>query len=194
MKNILNVIADILTLVALSIAAVGHVLNWYDFDRWYRYQPQRTKEFVEKWVDGKRELLAEKRQPVMPQEFVDRVMESQYWHASRSGAALGGLAFLIMLSLVFPWGPGMRRLLNLLMFGAAFAALLFEVLFVRGLETPDGIPAGLEWAGPGFLLALIPTCFAIGFSLIRMIWTMPPGRPQIPWEQRKPPEEIRPAL
>jgi hypothetical protein len=191
MKNFLNVIADILTLVALSVAAVGHVLNWYDFDRWYRYQPQRIRDF-EKRVDGK--LVQEIRQPALPQGFVDRVMESQHWHATNSGAALGALAFLVMLSLVFPWGAMMRRLLNLLMFGAAFTALLFEVLFVRGLETPDGLPAGLEWAGPGFLLALIPTCFAIGFSLIRMIWTMPPARAQVPWEQPKPQEEIRPAL
>src|SRR5262245_16327932 len=92
MKNILNVIADILTLIALSIAAIGHVLNWYDFERWYRMQPPRPILVDKEGKDGKRQEFGQVRPPI-PQDFVDRVMESQHWHAARSGAALGGLAF-----------------------------------------------------------------------------------------------------
>src|SRR2546423_9445406 len=109
MKNILNVIADILTLVAVSVAAVGHVLPGF-----------------------KRNLLG-----FLPDVDVG-LNELQKEHATRSGIALAALAGLIFLSLLFRWGSGMRRLLNLAMFVSAFAALLFELLIFSNLPQKEG--------------------------------------------------------
>jgi hypothetical protein len=149
MKNILNVVADILTLVALTIAGVGHILPWFRPSSW----------------------------PNPPLD--ENLLNFQAWHAARSGLALGVLAVLIGLSLAINWGAVMRRLLTLGMFLSAFVALAFEVLTQSPYHFTDAHKAVAQTAfrfNDGFLVALIPTCFAVFFCLVRMIWTMPPTR------------------
>jgi hypothetical protein len=149
MRNILNVIADILTLVAVCVAAIGHVLPWFDSARMG-----------------------------LPPDMGRRLIELQMVQAARSGTALAVLAGLIFLSLLIRWGPGLRRLLNIAMFMSAFAALLFELLIFSSLPHREGWhPVQLGETEPGFAVAMIATCFAIFFCLLRMLWTMPPTRP-----------------
>jgi hypothetical protein len=106
------------------------------------------------------------------------LMEFQAWHAIRSGAALGALCLLVFLSLAISWGPGLRRLLVLLMFLCALAAVAFIALSFSWYPVTEEhkLLAGSLYQDDGFLVALIPACFALGFCLIRMIWTMPPVR------------------
>jgi len=157
MKNVLNVIVDILTLMALCVAAVGHVLPWFD----------------ERRVD------------------VANLGDYQLWHSTRSAYALGALAALICLSLIFRWGPGMRRLLNLAMFACAFAALLFELLVFSSTTLLDrafpklgDVPVrpAIERriserdVDVGYMMSVVPTGIAVFLCLLRMLWTMPPSR------------------
>lgn len=158
MKIVLNVIVDMLTLLALCVAAIGHVLPWFDRNRMTNMQV-----FGRAAVD----LAA--------------LTDFQQWHAVRSGTALGILAMLVCLSLVINWGPAMRRVLNLGMFACAFVALLFELLIFSNYELvgPQRHLQINDTEG-GYGLAMIPTCFALFFCLLRMIWTMPPTRPTVP--------------
>src|SRR5262245_16664155 len=149
MKNVLNVIADILTLMALCVAAIGHVLPWFEAGYISRF-------------DGEVYLT-----------------EFQHWHAERSGIALGVLAALVALSLLINWGAEFRRIINLLMFGSAFAALLFQLMIFSNFQHTPAAYLRFEPhdTGPGYALSLIPTCVALFLSLVRMLWTMPPSRP-----------------
>ncbi|MBI3411313.1 MAG: hypothetical protein HY040_23510 [Planctomycetes bacterium] len=147
MKNVLNVIVDMLTLMALCVAAIGHVLPWFDVNRISRFQGLYLTDF-------------------------------QQWHAERSGIALGVLGGLVALSLLINWGPECRRIINLLMFVSAFAALLFQLMIFSNFQFALGDSPRLELhdTGPGYGLSLIPTGVALFLSLLRMLWTMPPTR------------------
>jgi hypothetical protein len=161
MKNVLNVIADILTLLAVCVAAVGHVFPW----------------------------LNRERMGIHEEAAVQWLREFQIWHATRSGIALAVLGALVCLSLVFRFGPTMRRLLNLAMFAGAFIALLFELLiFSNYFSGEDQRQIQMRDTDVGFLLAMVPTCFAVAFCLLRMLWTMPPSRPPSPAQLDKRPE------
>jgi hypothetical protein len=157
MKNILNVIADMLTLMAVCVAAIGHVLPWYDANRAGNLAP------------------------------VFGLGEFQLQHSSWSGIALAVLGILICLSLLFNWGGTLRRLLNLGMFASAFGALLFELMIFsnyfhgqRRMRFDD--------TDVGFQMAMIATCVAVFFSLLRMLWTMQPSRRASPAQLDKKPE------
>jgi len=149
MKNILNVIADVLTLLAVCLAAVGHVLPWFNVSR---------LQFGQLW---------------QPQEAL---WNFQAWHASRSGVALAILGLLVCVSLIANLGPMARRILNLAMFASAFIALLFELMIFSNAPAFVVNNIHLHQTEVGFALSMIPTCFAIFFSLVRMLWTMPPTR------------------
>jgi hypothetical protein len=166
MKNILNVIADILTLLAVCIAAIGHVLPWFDQNRVARLGVDMGP-----WLGD---------------------FQTQY--SQRSGAALAVLGVLLCLSLLFNWGHTMRRLLNLGMFASAFIALLFELMIFSNYFNRDGQnPVRFHDTDVGFHLAMIATCVALFFSLVRMLWTMPPVRPVRPADlDRKPALELPP--
>jgi hypothetical protein len=174
MKNILNVIVDTLTLLALCLAGIGHVLPWFSRNNmmfWGQHNPGDLN-----WLG-----------------------EFQRWHAMNSGIALGILAFLVCLSLVFNWGSTMRRFLNLAMLASAFAALLFQLLIFSNYDTwvdrpplaPNVRPLNLDM-DVGFYLSVIPTSFAVFFCLVRMLWTMPPNRPKTPAEMDKKPAFEKP--
>jgi hypothetical protein len=154
MKNVLNVIADILTLMAVCVAAIGHVLPWYGANR---------------------------ESPDLP--YIDLY----YWHFSWSGTALAVLGVLIGLSLLVNWGAAMRRLLNLGMFASAFVALLFELMIFSNYLHGQP-PMRFEHTDVGFHMAMIATCVAVFFSLLRMLWTMPPSRRVSPAQLDKGPE------
>jgi hypothetical protein len=147
MKSFLNVLADVLTLTAVCIAAIGHVLPWFD----------QTRVGIPGFEMGIRDIQLE--------------------HSAPSGIALGVLAGLVCLSLAFNWGPIMRRLFNLAMFISAFAALLFELMiFSNSMGWGFQRPIQLRDTETGFGLALVPTICAVAISLLRMLWTMPAGR------------------
>ena len=152
MKNILNVIADVLTLTAVCVAAIGHVLPWFNTANRVARQGMETN-----------------------------LSELQQFYATRSGIALGVLAGLIFLSLLIRWRPGIRRFLTLAMFASAFAALLFELLIysdsmilIQDQWWHNNVRDG------GFYLAMIPTGVAVFLCLVRMLWTMSPSRPVSP--------------
>lgn len=143
MKNILNAIVDILTLMGLCVAAIGLVMPWFDRGHF----PNADFNFG----------------------------QIQHDHALGSGICLGVLAFFVCLSLIVNWGAPMRRVLNLGMFASAFLALLFQLMIFSSYSRNGG-PTLDRHIAFGFPLAMIPTCFALFFSLVRMIWTMPPSR------------------
>lgn len=161
MKNILNVIVDMLTLLALCLAAIGHVLPWFDRNRILNLPPMGRAQGV-------------------PPLDLQALTDFQQWHALRSGAALASVAVLVCLSLVIHWGPVMRRVLNLGMFASAFTALLFELLIFSNYDLvgPQRLLHLYDTEG-GYILAMVPTCFVLFFCLVRMIWTMPPSRPAV---------------
>ena len=146
MKNVLNVLTDMCTLAALCVAAVGHILPWFDAQRVARFPSLTFASFEE-------------------------------WHVERSGIALAALGTFIALSLIVNWGPEMRRILNLLMFGSAFGALLFQLMIFSNAQFfADGGRLQLRDTSAGFGLSIIPTIVALSLCLLRMLWTMPPSR------------------
>ena len=166
MKNVLNVIADVLTLAAVCIAAIGHVLPWFNI---YRLPWQFAGPNANVNEAAVREAEAS-------------LNEFQRIHAAQSGIALGVLAALVFLSLLIRWGPGLRRLLTICMFVSAFAALLLELLVLSDLPEINlgRLVSFTSIRNDAFMLSVIPTCCAVFFCLVRMLWTMPPTRPLSP--------------
>jgi hypothetical protein len=144
-RRILDVITDILTLVALAIAGAGHFLHWANvgMDRLHATQP-------------------------LP-------LELQEWQASRSGIALGVAAFLVFISLVFDLGTRTRRFLVIFTFVAVLVAIAFQLVIYSPYPVTQAQQAlgNLSvYAANGFLVALIPSIVAAGLCLLRMTWTM----------------------
>jgi hypothetical protein len=155
MKTVLNIIADVLTLIAVCVAAIGHVLPWFD-------------------VVERAPMVGNLRSGP---GFRVELGNFQAEVATRSAVALGALAAVVCLSLLIHWGPAMRRLLNLGMFAGAFLALLFEILAFTGYSNwVDTRPVQMHSPLVGLRMALVATGVAVGLSLVRMIWTMPPTR------------------
>ena len=187
MRNFLNVIADILTLVAVAVSGVGHVLPWF------RADPYAMPRLKMDFKDGFKNVpfqLDEQALHTKNQEY----MEFQAWHVMRSGPALGVLALLTALSLAFPWGAFCRRILVLLMFASAVTAIFFIAIAYSPFPFSDGHRqiAGQFRESYGFLTSLIPACVAAGICLIRMIWTMPPQRARTAMLLDSPPAVAKP--
>jgi hypothetical protein len=170
LRSFLNVLADILTLLAVAVAGVGHMFPWFTpmvpyVDNWNVPQPKL------KALQDERE---EKFRQLRPE-----LIQYQTPLAVKSGACLAALTLLCAFSLLVDWGLAFRRLLVLLMFLCAAAAVLFITMGFSPYTMPENLVGNFreEW---GFLLALIPTCFAAGFCLIRMLWTMPSWRDKAP--------------
>lgn len=166
MRNVLNVIADVLTLAAVCVASIGHVLPWFNVFRipWQFNGPGGAAD------------------PAIVQDTEAKLIEFQQTHAAQSGIALGVLAGLIFLSLLIRWGPGLRRLLTICMFVSAFAALLLELLVLTDLPHLDlgRVVSFTSIQSEGFYLAMVPTACAVFFCLVRMLWTMPAVKPPKP--------------
>ena len=183
MRNILNVIFDVLILLAIVVAGVGHMLPWFraDYARIQGGAPPIPKVDFGKGdlKDGKIDLQQDLRRQQDAQRDLDmEVMSFQAWHAERSAIALGVLALLVSLSLLVHWEPTGRRILVLSMFVASLAAIFFMTLGLTHYPITEWHRrfAGNLWIQAGFGVALAPTCCCAAFSLIRMIWTMPPLR------------------
>jgi hypothetical protein len=197
MRNILNVVFDILTLMAIVIAGVGHMLPWFRSD--LRADRIMGKEFKGDFRDFQQAEQARHAEDEARRQTSIEIMAFQAWHASRSGVALAVLAVLVSLSLLINWRPLMRRILVLAMFASCLVAILFITLSMTHYPITEWHRqyAGRLWTDAGFVTALAPTCFAAAFCLIRMIWTMPPVRarpappPDLP---QATPLETRPPL
>jgi hypothetical protein len=153
MRNILNVITDVLTLIAVSVAAIGlvgfsSIVNSMGFHQ---------------GVDN---------------IWFSRVRSLADANILGAGISLSLLGVGIMVSLVAPLPLLWRRFLTLGMFATAFTAMLFLVFMITTfdrIQFPDNFFN--RWDAKNMLIvAIVPTGFAIFFSLIRMIWTMPPER------------------
>jgi hypothetical protein len=168
--RILDLVFNLLILAAIVIAGVGHLLPWL-----------RTQQFY----PG----------PMPPSGPVvdERLIELQTNHAIPSIAALGVMALLTGISLAVRMGPGMRKFVLLLMFLAGLAAIGIQASMFSHYHFTQVHRElqGNYWMDDGFLVALIPTCFATGFCLVRMSWTMLASapRPGLPADV-----ELRPTL
>lgn len=188
--RVLDVVVDILLLLCIALSALGHMFPWV------RVSMPRVMPRVE--FDGKiaglpQEVWRQKQEGELRNKRSE-LMTLQAWHATRSAIGLGVLAVLVSLSLLFDWGRGARRVLVLLMFLAALAAIAFiSLIFTPYPLSPHHQPlAGTFYEEWGFFLALIPACFAGGFILIRMIWTMPHRRNKTPPAPAQPLPEGKP--
>jgi hypothetical protein len=143
-RRLFDIIADVLILLALTVAGVGHFLHWF-------------------------RAFSPFGRPILSRELVD----FQAWHAIRSGAALVVLAALVFVSLTVPIGARVRKVLVLLMFFATLTAIIFQALVFSPYGAGrwwEDLPE--LRADGGYFAALVPTIFAGVFCLIRMIWTM----------------------
>lgn len=183
MRNVLNIIADILTLLAITVAGVGHMLPWFMPPRSYSRPPERPsfgKELKDPLKIQEEQKEDQKKVEEAWREQKEELMDFQGWHAIRSGVALGVLTLLVGLSLVFTWGPTARRFLVLLMFVAALTTVVFLTLPYSAYPLTE-MHRNISKSQRNFqeylyLVALIPICIALGITLLRMIWTMPPVR------------------
>lgn len=169
-RRILDIIADVLTLLALTVAAVGHV----------GFGGHLTG------------LLRDPRNHL----WAMQVREVTLPPLIGSGVCLGLLGVVITLSLVISTGPEfLARLECIGAFGFALGAMLFQILLVTAhARVPfPGDMFGAHHEGQGWLiLGIIATGFAIFFSLVRMIWTMPPrSAPALAAPERDMPRERR---
>ncbi len=174
-RRILDVIADVLTLLALAVAGAGHMLPWVDMrveqpeqkneaaadaDAGYAHGPGRDYRYHEM---GNRD-----RYEPVPIEF-------QIWHASRSAIALAAAAVLVGLSLVFRLGVLARKFLVLLMFAAMAAAVAFQLMIYSPYPF-TGAHRSLETSSlhelDGYFVAMIPSIIAGVLCVLRMGWTM----------------------
>ena len=183
-RRILDVITDVLTLLALAIAGVGHFLPWFEIQRPYRergeayvydyHEPGRSET---DFRDGERRADAGGRPSAT--ESLEKGLppvDFQMWHAARSGIALAVAALLVGISLTLDLGLGVRKLLVFLMFVSVLMGIGFQVM----LFTPYAITeahrqfAASNWRETEtYFVALIPSIIACALCLVRMGWTMP---------------------
>lgn len=102
--------------------------------------------------------------------LVDMDIKLQVWHATGSGIALGVTTLMLFLSLMFSLGIFARRVLLVLMFVSLTGALFMQITMFSSFRL-SGLPEPQRQLDT-FFLALIPTCIALFFCLVRMSWTM----------------------
>lgn len=164
--RILNVITDILTLLALAIAGVGHFLPWTDIQVEKRVPRGEVRlEIPDELAEVSPAGLDQQPSP----------LEFQGWHVVRSGTALGLAAVLVGVSLVMDPRARARKLLVFLMFAAVLTALVFQVMIYSPYPFSE-VHRSFQGASirelQGYYLALIPTIIAGALTLVRMGWTM----------------------
>ncbi len=160
-RRIFDVIADILILLALAFAAVGHLLPWA--------KPEQEKSIEIANTETQNEPANAETQ------LESTLTEFQQWYALRSGAALGAAALLVGFSLVFDPGLRLRKLLVLLTFASVFVAIVFQMMIHSPytIATAPRLPDGAALRGTDdFLWAVISTVVAGALCLVRMTWTM----------------------
>src|SRR3954454_4940334 len=119
LRRVLDVIADVLTLCAITVAAIGHVAFGGNL------AGMLTDPLINHWVF-----------------WVSNMADS---NLAGSGIFLGLLAVLIVLSLVKNWPPIVMRIFNLGMFACAVATMLFQIMlmsaFSRARIPPEALTA-----------------------------------------------------
>lgn len=155
--RILDLVFNLLILACIVIAGVGHMLPWLrgESQVFGMYPAGQTQD--------------------------ERLVRLQTEHAIPSAAALGVMAVLTGVSLAVRLGPGMRKFVLLLTFFAGLAAIVIQAaVFTHYHLSPlHQEMQGRFWAADGFFVALVPTCFATGFCLVRMAWTMLASAPRV---------------
>lgn len=150
-RRVLDILADVLTLLALTVAAVTHVgLGGY---------------LTGLQMDPQGALWAHQITLVTRPTLLG------------SGICLGVLAILVTLSLVIHWNLLLRRIWNLSMFAAALGSMLFQVLLITAhsrIPVPPNMLRDHLQGEKLLVIGLVATGFTIFFSLVRMIWTMLP--------------------
>lgn len=161
MRTILNILADVLTLIALSVASIGLV---------GLHSAVQTA-----WLNVN-----------LDPRWLTNVSIATGQNIAGAGVCLGLLGAALVASLVAPLNPLARRLLTLGMFGCSFVAMLFLVALMTLLERLQ-MPMEIVFLrddGQGMIVAaMVGTAFAIFFSLVRMLWTMPPESSSAPARQ-----------
>jgi len=193
-RRILDVITDVLTLLALAIAGVGHFLPWFE-EYTDRYQERHYDyEREELGVEQIGEEVAEKEAAGDDREEHVLPIDFQMWHAVRSGIALALAAILVGASLTLDLGVGTRKLLVFLMFVTMLAAIGFQVMICTPYPITEAHRqfASVHWRElDGHLAALIPSVIAGALCLVRMGWTMTASsKPNGPSVAREPLRDI----
>ncbi len=180
-RRVLDVIADILTILALTTAGIGHLGPWFhvsDHRSSYRHGHYTQRDSAANADD--RDAENEKR--VAMQNARRQTTEVQAFYASRSGIALGASAFFVFLSLVAVPGVRLRKILVVFIFLSAVVAMVFQVLpfspyndLVFDRSTWPDHHIYEDW---GLIMSMIATGIAGGLSLIRMTWTMTASQPR----------------
>lgn len=155
----LNVVFDVLTLICLSIAAIG-LFAFLSMIQSLVSLPNIDNA----WVMWLRNVTMSK--------------------VIGAFCCMGFLGFFLVLSLVWTWPAAINRMLNLGMFASSLLTMLyliglmtsFDSMGRGGFNRPQGFD-WVRWDGTAMIVvAMVPTGFAIFFSLVRMIWTMPRGQ------------------
>ena len=178
-RRFLDVITDILILVALAVAGVGHFLPWFEIEEKAIVEsasPDAADGDAADDSDAEAGKEAAKDAAEEPLGEGPSALDFQVWYAARSGIALAVAALLVGTSLTLNLGVGTRKLLVLLMFGSVLVALAFQAM----IWTPFPITethrqlAGSNWHlnQQEYLLALVSSAVAGALCLVRMAWTM----------------------
>jgi len=166
-RRILDVIADVLTLLALTLAAVMHVA-----------------------FNGNRlGMLGDPGADVWWNAWLSQLAGP---NLIGSGICLGFLGLLVVVSLLVTRGPQwLARLGVLAMFGASLGAMLFQVMLLTAYARSRVPMQAIRAYSDGYVLlviGLVATGVAIVCSLARMIWTMPS------FGSAEPTREVRPGV
>ncbi|NQT39328.1 MAG: hypothetical protein HQ581_17660 [Planctomycetes bacterium] len=172
-RRILDVIADVLTLLALAVAGAGHMLPWVEIRV---EQPEQKSEAAADAGQEKRPGRVDHYHHMSDRYRYEPVpIEFQIWHASRSGIALAAAAVLVGLSLVFRLGVIARKFLVLLMFASTAAAVAFQLMIYSPYPFTEA-HRSLETSSlhelDGYFVAMIPSIIAGVLCTLRMGWTM----------------------
>ncbi len=166
-RRVLDAVFDVLTLVAIVIAAIGHLFDWFDTSNTVTvYNRERQSRRVmtngafarnvpeavdahtgTATTDGVRspngssapnaEDGTEKSSEPDVASVRRTVRKVQAWHAGFSAAALGVAALLVFASLLIDWSRTARKLLVFLMLLALLTALGFQVLVFSSYPLTD---------------------------------------------------------
>lgn len=147
-RRVLDVIADVLTLLAVTVAAIAHVA----------FLGRLSASFT----------------PPQDEPWITQLWDIARSNVIGSGLCLGLLLVLVGMSLLVHAGPVLRRVWNLGMFATAAGSMLFQVMLITAHGRFRFMQPAGEGDGTGLLImGIVATGSAIFFSLARMIWTMP---------------------
>ena len=166
-RRLLDVIADILILLALAVAGVGHFLPWFEMgDETVQASAPADDPAADAGDDADKEDLG----------GGPTAIDFQIWYATRSGAALAVAALLVGVSLAMNLWVGARKILVLLMFASVLAALAFQGMIWSPFPISEihrqFVDSNWHLNDKAYLVAIVSTAVAAALCLVRMAWTM----------------------